>query len=1332
MDPSLHDLVARLDDLPDGFLALRDGVHKAVLVADLDPEMALTRLRKVLEYVIRDVFERRVKEPPGTRPLENLLQRLVKEGVFPDRLDAYANTVRKLGNLGTHSFGERITDGDVYQSLAQLMPILEWYFEVERPDSSVRLAAKRGREPEPDTPARVEPHVRPGIAVVPKGLRSFDAADSDFFLALLPGPRYHDGLPESLRFWKYRIEESREPSFAVGVIYGPSGCGKSSLVKAGLLPRLARDIVVIYVEATANETEARLLAGLRKRLPTLAADLDLVQTLTALRQGHGLLAGQKVLLVLDQFEQWLHARRLEQDSELAQALRQCDGEHVQCVVLVRDDFWLGLSRFMSDLHIEIVQGRNAALIDLFDPIHARSVLAEFGQAYGRLPEDRDCLTQEAEAFLAQSIEGLAQDGRVISVRLALFAEMIKGKPWTPATLAEAGGMERIGVTFLEETFRAPTLKVNEKPAQAVLKALLPERGGDIMGHMRSYEELRAAAGDTLGAEAFAGLLTTLDREVRLITPTDPEGRGVPDREDQRPVAVNAPFYQLTHDYLVPSLREWLNRKQRETRRGRAALLLAERAALWRDRPENRFLPSAGEWCRIRLFTPPMDWTESQRRMMRRATRVYGVRTLSLLIVAATLLVSRHVIWQRVQEDRQKTLAAGLVNRLLDVDTPSVPAIIEAMNQHRPWVDPELRRRLPLLPAGSRRKLHASLALLPDKTQVEYLDGQLLRASPTELPVIWKLLREHHHAPIQRLWAVLEDPRADREQGFRAACALVDSEAIRETRRWDAVSRDIADRLLATILKDASDYSTLIATLRPVGPRLILPLSQTFRDAGKPETERSLASGILADYARDRPEVLADLLMDAAPPSFAILFPRVQAQASGAVAILRAELSKTANTDADQEKLYPRQARAAVALVQLGQADSAWPLLRHSPNPSVRSNIVHWLKRLQTDPKALIVKLKRLAHEPPPPLTDVGPARMDSILFHPVLSLRRALILALGEYKDLPAGDREPLAAMLLDAYRNDPDAGIHGAAEWALRQWNHDETLEQADAELQQCGDAGCRRWLVNSQRQTMAVIEGPIAFTMGSPATEPGRFEDEILLPRRIHRRFAVAAKEVTREQYGRFVQASPRNQEHAIGRAAACSPDPEGPQTGVSWYDAAAYCNWLSAQEKLEVCYEPNEQGEYAEGMKITADFRGRSGYRLPTETEWEYVCRAGTLTSRYYGGSLDLLEKYAWFLHNSSESRASRCGLLKPNELGLFDLLGNAHEWCQDQTRTYSLVEDIANDDTVVISLSLKSKESRLLRGGTFTYPGANVRAAIRTWSTPASRHTSNGFRTVRTFP
>ena len=78
--------------------------------------------------------------------------------------------------------------------------------------------------------------------------------------------------------------------------------------------------------------------------------------------------GSKVLLVLDQFEQWLHAKRSEAATpSWSQALRQCDGEHVQCLVLVRDDFGMAATRFMRDLEIRIVEGHNFATVDLFDP-----------------------------------------------------------------------------------------------------------------------------------------------------------------------------------------------------------------------------------------------------------------------------------------------------------------------------------------------------------------------------------------------------------------------------------------------------------------------------------------------------------------------------------------------------------------------------------------------------------------------------------------------------------------------------------------------------------------------------------------------------------------------------------------------------------------------------------------------------------------------------------------------------------------------------------------------------------------------------------------------------
>ena len=143
------------------------------------------------------------------------------------------------------------------QVAAQLAPVLQ--VDGRTPTTRPELV-----DTPPITPAS---DTRP-LKIVPKGLRSFDAHDADFFLELLPGPRDRDGLPDSIRFWKTRIEETdADNTFSVGLIYGPSGCGKSSLVKAGLLPRLSKDVISVYVEATADETEKRLLERLAKTVP---------------------------------------------------------------------------------------------------------------------------------------------------------------------------------------------------------------------------------------------------------------------------------------------------------------------------------------------------------------------------------------------------------------------------------------------------------------------------------------------------------------------------------------------------------------------------------------------------------------------------------------------------------------------------------------------------------------------------------------------------------------------------------------------------------------------------------------------------------------------------------------------------------------------------------------------------------------------------------------------------------------------------------------------------------------------------------------------------------
>jgi eukaryotic-like serine/threonine-protein kinase len=266
-----------------------------------------------------------------------------------------------------------------------------------------------------------------------------------------------------------------------------------------------------------------LLKGLRKVCPELPRGLGLVDSMANLRKGRVVPPERKVLLVLDQFEQWLFARRGEENTELVAALRQCDGEHLQALVMVRDDFWMATTRFMRDLEVRLVEGENSAAVDLFDLDHAWKVLVAFGRAFGRLSENASDTSRDQKDFLKESVNGLAEEGKVISVRLALFVEMMKGKPWAPSTRKEVGGTKGVGVTFLEETFSASTAppehRLHQKTAQAVLKALLPETGTDIKGQMRSRQDLSKLRGMRTAPGDFDDLIHILDPELRLITVT---------------------------------------------------------------------------------------------------------------------------------------------------------------------------------------------------------------------------------------------------------------------------------------------------------------------------------------------------------------------------------------------------------------------------------------------------------------------------------------------------------------------------------------------------------------------------------------------------------------------------------------------------------------------------------------------------------------------------------------------------------------------------------------------------------------------------------------------
>jgi formylglycine-generating enzyme required for sulfatase activity len=386
-----------------------------------------------------------------------------------------------------------------------------------------------------------------------------------------------------------------------------------------------------------------------------------------------------------------------------------------------------------------------------------------------------------------------------------------------------------------------------------------------------------------------------------------------------------------------------------------------------------------------------------------------------------------------------------------------------------------------------------------------------------------------------------------------------------------------------------------------------------------------------------------------------------------------------------------------------------------------------------------------------------------------VSVRRALLLALGEFgpDQLSPADREALAPKVLQLYRDDPDAGLHGSAEWLLRQWGQGQKLREAEEAWVKDREGRLQRqeqireelakdkgqvqgyWYVNGQGQTMVVIRGPVEFLMGSPPTEGGRVggpqgKVEQQLRKRIGRSFAVATKEVTVRQFGEFLKSRKESIEEYYNPR--YSPTVDCPVNNVLWYDAAAYCNWLTEQElpkeqwEAQRCYLPNSDGKYAEGMKLAPDYLSRTGYRLPSEAEWEYACRAGAVTSRYYGETEELLGRYAWYTKNSRDQGMlpgvpGKLGVpgdcLKPNDLGLSDMLGNALEWCQESVRYYPRGAKGRPSEDIEDEEDIKDKNYRVLRGGSFVSLAVNVRSAPRFRYVPPIRLENVGFRPARTF-
>ncbi len=404
-------------------------------------------------------------------------------------------------------------------------------------------------------------------------------------------------------------------------------------------------------------------------------------------------------------------------------------------------------------------------------------------------------------------------------------------------------------------------------------------------------------------------------------------------------------------------------------------------------------------------------------------------------------------------------------------------------------------------------------------------------------------------------------------------------------------------------------------------------------------------------------------------------------------------------------------------MRLNAPDQVWPLFQSRDDPSVRTELIHQVADFGILPKQIIDRF-RLERD---------------------INSKRALVLCLGVYpiESIAQIDRDDLASELLELYQTSPDAGLHGAIDWLLRhRWGKTAQLDRIKQELVFDEIRDDRDWFVNGGGQTFAIIRGPLEFKMGyfAPTNDVPRktFWHTHLIPRS----FAIGMRQVTVADYSRFLDSeAPGVEDHRLhNHFQVRFPEPECPVGDVSWYDAAKYCNWLSEVERI-----PREQWCYPEkigpGMKLPEDHLERTGYRLPTIGEWEYACRAGTLSARPYGNATKWLRKYAWCEINAA-GRTQPVGTLMPNDLGLFDVLGNLFEWCANGAFDPTVVEDYSHQDQPVvdriIELPFSDDYVRHRRSFHFGSPTQRPYSARGGHDRPSVVNSTQGFRIVRTIP
>ena len=525
----------------------------------------------------------------------------------------------------------------------------------------------------------------------------------------------------------------------------------------------------------------------------------------------------------------------------------------------------------------------------------------------------------------------------------------------------------------------------------------------------------------------------------------------------------------------------------------------------------------------------------------------------------------------------------------------------SVKQARPGMSKELEIIVKTALAKDARDRYPSAAALADDLR-RFVRGDPVRGAP-----LWKRARSfaRTHSKVLAVAASVALAAAGGGSYWNAVTA----QQIRDAKaQVDREATLFLDRVSAA---DAFALPELVKLHDPKDPRVLPSLRAQF---SRTDATKKLSAAVMlagqdekcAEFAYDQmllaePKVIKPLAdaLDGRMPNFA---DRLQTDVVNILAAANAS---------DAETRDRRRANAATALVLIDRAAVGIDLLKFTPDPQARSFLIHTLGPAGVAPRVLFEALRETKDA----------------------SIRRALLQSLGE---VPASEwekdgqlRETIAIEAIRLYKEDPDSGVHGSAKWLMRKWDRAGELAKADGDLKMIPPRKGFGWRITKTGLTMVTVRDP-------------KWKNDL----------EVSDCETNVEEYLRFFGEHPYDKQ--------VSPNPDSPVNSLDFSRSAAFCNWLTVEETAgNLAYLAETGRTEVRFFPITDDLE-RTGYRLPTDREFEAVSRGGATSPCYYGTSMKLIEHYA-FLSPKSYAATARAAL-KPNDFGLFDTLGNLGEWAR----------------------------------------------------------------------